>query len=275
MRFSISLPSARALLLGPVLVLAIPTGSAAQGAPGDPSFRPFGTYDLVIDGAVVEADFFHSTVHGSILVRTPELSEWIELVPRGRQVALYPPAAIHRNVDGTYDKLPSPPPEPAGSFELVDDLPKFTVEGRTVTLARRPDLLGPYTAEQIMDHDGSYRTRADAYRPANPDFLSRIQSVQEPIVVRVFFGSWCSVCVEFLPHVFKVQELLDGSALRFEYYGIPEDFDDPDVKRLEVTSTPTGIVYAGEQEIGRITGYSWRFPEVSLHNTLAGAGKLR
>ncbi|HVS65726.1 MAG TPA: thioredoxin family protein [Thermoanaerobaculia bacterium] len=271
------LPSAsyRALLLCASLLVATSSAAAAQGAARDPRFSPIGSYVLLLDGNEVEADFFHSAGHGSILIRTPELSKWIELTPRDRTLKLYPPAAIHGNVDGTFDKLPSPPPEPAGTFELVDDLPKFSVEGRTVTLQQRAHLLGPQTASDVMEYDPSYRARANAYAPANEAFLSRLQSVEEPIVIRVFFGTWCSVCVEFLPHVFKVEELLADSRIRFEYYGIPSDFADPEAQRLEVRTTPTGILFSDGEEIGRISGYSWRYPEVALHNTLASAGKLR
>jgi thiol-disulfide isomerase/thioredoxin len=186
---------------------------------------------------------------------------------------LYQPEAIHRNIDGSHDKLPSPAGTPAGTFELIDQLPRFTVEGRSAKLAKRPDLLGPRTGAEITRYDPSYRTRADGYRP-NSDYLKRLLQVKEPVSVRIVFGSWCSVCAELLPNAIKVEELLSDTPIRIEYYGIPQDFDDPEARRLGVTSTPTGIVYAEGREITRITGYSWRFPELALHNALLNAGYL-
>ncbi|HVS12541.1 MAG TPA: thioredoxin family protein [Thermoanaerobaculia bacterium] len=265
----LSLPS---LCVALALAAAVPSG--AQGAPRDPRFWPIGSYSLELDGERVAAEFFHSTGVGTILMHTAELSHWVELQPRGRLVTLLPPEAIHRNVDGTREKLPAPLGTPAGVFELVDKLPHFTVEGRAARLIKRPDLLGPSTADEIVGHDASYRVRADAYRPQG-DYLQRLRQVQQPVLVKVIFGSWCSVCAELIPHVIKVEELLGDSSIRFEYHGVPNDFDDAEARRLGVTSTPTGIVYVDGEEIQRITGYSWRFPDLALHNALLQAGALR
>jgi thiol-disulfide isomerase/thioredoxin len=272
---SIRTSPTRALLLFAALLTTTPDATVAQGAAKDPRYVASGAYLLLLDGKRVESEFFYSAGTGSILFKSPELESWVELHPRGRLIAIYDSSAFHRNADGTYDKLSSPLPKPGGAFELVGNLPKFTVEGRVVTLERRPDLLGPQTAESIMEQDPSYRVRANAYAPTNVDFLERVKSLKEPLLVKVYFGSWCSTCVELLPNVFKVQELIEGSGLRFEYYGIPNDnYNDPEARRLQVKVTPTAILYSGAEEIGRIVGHTWRFPEVALHNALVAAGKL-
>jgi thiol-disulfide isomerase/thioredoxin len=256
------------------LAVGVAAPAEAQGTPRDPRFWPIGSYSLELDGEAVEAEFFHSAGLGTILIRTPELSHWVELQPRGRSVTLLGPEAVHRNVNGTYDKLATPLGTPAGTFELVDQLPRFTVEGRLAELRQRPHLLGPRTADEILEHDASYRIRADAYQPQG-DYLQRLQQVRQPVLVKVIFGTWCSVCAELLPHVIKVEELLGDTPIRFEYHGVPQNFDDPEARRLGVRSTPTGIVYVEGQEIQRITGYSWRFPDLALHNALVQAGALR
>ena len=95
-----------------------------------------------------------------------------------------------------------------------------------------------------------------------------LKGVGEGYRVRVVFGSWCHVCRNFLPRGLKLQEALEGSAIRFEYYGLPKgpwEPPHPEVRRLEVKSLPTAIVFKGDREIGRyVGGDGWQRPEARL-----------
>jgi thiol-disulfide isomerase/thioredoxin len=237
-----------------------------QSTPVNPSFRQIGQYELEIDGKpATETAFFHSLATGSILIRTPEVTGVLELQPRGRVVQTFAAEAFHSNTNGTLDKLPSAKALATTTFQLVDSLPQFEAGGHRLAVREKPPLLGPQTAQGILDHDPTYGMRAKLYQP-QPDYVGMLSQVQEPVRVKVFFATWCSVCTELMPNVLRVEQELADSNIRFEYYGIPRNYDDPEVKRLQVTNLPTGIVYVGDQEVQRIVGYSWRFPDMSLRN---------
>jgi len=93
------------------------------------------------------------------------------------------------------------------------------------------------------------------------------------VTVRVYFGSWCPHCRQHVPYILKVEDQLKGSQVKFEYVGLkkpPEGWNDPEVKKLNVKGVPTGIVYVGGKEIGRITGDNWNAPEIQLNKIVAG-----
>jgi hypothetical protein len=72
-----------------------------------------------------------------------------------------------------------------------------------------------------------------------------------------------------------VEDELKGSKVKFEYFGLPHDMNDPEAKRLKVSGVPTGIVYVNGKEAGRITGNSWSTPETSLNTILGAAAGAR
>jgi thiol-disulfide isomerase/thioredoxin len=95
----------------------------------------------------------------------------------------------------------------------------------------------------------------------------------KPVRVRVFFGSWCPHCKEQLPSLLRVEDELRGSSskIQFEYYGLPQGFGkEPEAKKYNVGSVPTGIVFVDGMEVGRITGGDWSSPEKRLNALLNG-----
>lgn len=267
----IALPTALCLLsLSPLGELraaaAAQQPQAIPSTPVSPAFRQIGLYSLEMDGKLVaDAAFFHSQASGTILIQTPQLSSIIELQPRGRVLLTHSADGFHRNRDGTLDRLPRAKPASSSTFELADSLPRFELEGHRFVVREKAPLLGPQTAASLIEHDPTYGQRAQLYQPQD-QYLDVLRQVTEPMVVKVFLGTWCTVCSEMMPNVLRVDQELQGSKIRFEYYGIPRDYDDAEVKKLGVTSLPTGIVYVNGEELQRIVGYSWRFPDMSLHN---------
>ncbi|HUP23516.1 MAG TPA: thioredoxin family protein [Thermoanaerobaculia bacterium] len=258
--------------LSPAYEAATGTAAMAQqpppASPVSPSFHPIGLYALEVDGKPVsDAKFFHSQASGSILIETSQLSAMIELQPRGRVLLTHSTDAFHRNRNGTIDRMPRAKPVTSSSFTLVDSLPRFEIDGKRVAVRQKPPLLGPQTAESLIQYDPSYGIRSKLYQPQE-QYMNVLRQVTKPVLVRVFLGTWCSVCSELVPHVLRVDEGLRDTNVRFEYYGIPQDYQDAEVKRLAVSNVPTGIVYLDGEEVQRIVGYSWRFPDLSLHNLL-------
>ena len=250
---------------------ALVTSAVAQqplsSTPASPSFRQIGQYALEVDGKPApDAAFFHSLASGSILIRTSQVPGFLELQPRGRVIQTYAAEAFHTNTNGTLDKLPSAKALDSTAFQLVDQLPQFEAGGHRLVVREKPPLLGPQTAQGILAHDPTYGLRAKLYQP-QPDYVGMLEQVTEPVRVKVFFATWCNVCTELMPNVLRVEQELADSNIRFEYYGIPRNLDDPEVKRHQITGNlPTGIVYVGDKEVQRIVGYSWRFPDMSLRN---------
>ena len=253
-------------------LLAVVGPVAAQQQPAETSFRQIGQYVLELDGAQVpDARIYHSPAFGTILLRTDQLSTVVELVPRGRRLQTYAPDDFFDNSDGTVDKRSSAKALETGAFELTANLPSFTVEGRSARFIEKPPLLGRQTRDGLLEHDPTYGYRANAFTPA-ADFLGRLEKVEDEIEIRVFFGSWCSVCAEFVPHILAVEEALAGSKVRFTYHGLTKRFDDPAAKELNVSSVPTGIIFKNGKEVRRASGYSWRYPSMTIHNALMGIG---
>jgi hypothetical protein len=72
----------------------------------------------------------------------------------------------------------------------------------------------------------------------------------------------------------RVEEALSGSKFQFEYYGLPRPFDgDAEAKKHDVHSVPTAILFAGDEEVGRIPTTQWSNPEIALDLQLNGPGR--
>jgi thiol-disulfide isomerase/thioredoxin len=154
-------------------------------------------------------------------------------------------------------------------FQLVDQLPVFSFEGHGARFLLKPPMLGNFDRARLLTEDPGYGARAKEYQPIEVH-IERLRAIQDPVVVRIYFGSWCSVCFEMMPHMVRIEEELKGSSVRFEYYGLPAGFDDPEAKRQNVGSVPTALVYRKGEEVGRLQGYSFSYPEMSIANLLSG-----
>jgi thiol-disulfide isomerase/thioredoxin len=164
--------------------------------------------------------------------------------------------------------------------DSLADLGTFSVEGTdvrfshgevAVALRPKPALVGEHTLEELYRHTPKYRVDAGAYAP-DPAILAKLREVGSDYRVKVVFGSWCSVCKHYLPRGLALAEALGGAPIRFEYLGLPveDPWQTPEVKRLEVKSLPTAIVYRGDREIGRFAGgQEWDRPEVRLWEAIS------
>ncbi len=96
--------------------------------------------------------------------------------------------------------------------------------------------------------------------------LETLRSVGPGYRVQVVFGSWCHVCSVYLPRGMRVEEELAGSGIEFDYIGLESNpWQGPVVKKYEVVSLPTAIIYRGDVEVGRFFGADgWERPESRL-----------
>ena len=252
-----------------VLALALLTAlpAAAQGA--DAVLRGFElTGDWVIEVGGKRADkaelYFSSGVPAFLIV-APELSSPTLIVPRERTVNTVSFMKLAKR-GNTIDILADAAVDPVARFVHEGDEVRFTLDGKSVVMKPRPHLLGRQNLAAMLDYSPEYRRKAAAYRP-DAAALAALKKQAAPVKVRVYFGSWCPFCSQHVPHLLRVAEELAGSRVSFEFYGMPEGqsfSNDPAAKGDDVHSVPTGIVYVGGKEAGRIEGGEWSKPEVTL-----------
>jgi thiol-disulfide isomerase/thioredoxin len=267
-------PIAAALAAAAAILAWMP---AAAQAPADAvlrDFRPTGDFLLEIDGQRAEgAEIYKSERVAAILVVTSKLPP-VLLQPRVGSVETVGLMSLARRPDGSIDVLADAELGNAGRFTHEGDDVRFTVGGKRVTLKPKPYLIGLQEAADLLADKPEYARLAGDYRPYEPSIEALKKSAQ-PVRVRVYFGSWCPACGRLVPPLLKVAEQLEGSKVEFEFYGLPADFqDEPAASADEVHSVPTGVVFAGSREIGRIEGApAWRIPEATLSDIVAGRSK--
>jgi len=256
--------------------LAASSASRAQGVPSDSvlrGFEPSGEYALLVDGIPVpKAEIFQNDKLPAILVLTSALPAPVLLTPRAGTAETVNIMKVAKQKDGTVDLLADAVLSPLGRFERAGDNIKFVCGGRKVSLNPKPPLTGLRQGADLKAHNPEYVRSASIYRP-NSDAIAALKKEPKPVTVRVYFGSWCPHCRQHVPLILRVEDELKGSLVKFEYFGLPrppEAWQVPEVQRLKVGGVPTGIIYIGGKEIGRITGDGWNAPEVLLNKIVNG-----
>lgn len=263
----------RAAALALVLLAASAGAASAQGA-ADSVLRNFvltGDYLLEMGGSEVPgAEIYFSDRVPAYLIVADQLASPTLVLPREQAVRTVSFMKLAKR-GGTIDILADADLVPSGSFQLDGEKIGFTVGGKKAALAPRPFLLGSQNLAGMLDYSPDYRRKAAAYSP-DAKTVSALKSVKKPVKVRVYFGSWCSFCKEYVPKLLRVAQQLDGSRFAFEFYGLPQGFSgEPMAKRDDVSSVPTGIVYVGGKEVGRLRSQDWQSPETSLRKLVLGS----
>lgn len=249
--------------------------SAATAAPAqeiDPLFGPFVPYGKLqasLDGQLLAgAEMFFAERPGVYLLTAPGLDHPLSINVRSQQVERLRPSKIQRQDDGTVRLLAGAVSATVGPFEVDGSELRAVIDlGRRLTLGKKPDLLGLLTAAAIVADDPSYGYRARQYPPSAKN-LAQLREETREVTVRVWFGSWCSTCARYLPWLMSVEKELAGSSIRFEYYGLPHDMDDPRGKEAGIDGVPTAVVSADGEELGRRTSAGLGIPEQALAEIL-------
>lgn len=253
-----------------LLVLGLLAAATAESQPLRPVFDPVPVWNLTVDGQASDTcEVFYSRAMGAFLVLAPEFDAPVLLSARTREVATLQALKLVPQSDGTYQLLPNAVDRTLGSFQLVGgDVVRFNVDGKSAALKKRPWLLGPQTATHIRAMNVQYDRDARAYKP-DPDAVSKLKAERGDIRVVIYFGEWCPHCAKIVPTVLGLQDAVGKSDIQFVYYGLPEAMsDDPIVDKLKLEGVPTGIVYRGQQAIGRIYGRPWEHPGRAILNVL-------
>ncbi|HVT14918.1 MAG TPA: thioredoxin family protein [Thermoanaerobaculia bacterium] len=233
-------------------------------------FKPIDDLYLVVDKRRVAAELFRSETAGAMLVISPALSA--PMVLRAELLFTVDRAAIEKQADGVASVKPGAALKPLGKFEIIADSARFNAEGHQAELLPTPPLLGLRQAEEVKSHNPDYVEGAKKYVP-DAGAISALKKEQRAVTVRIFYGSWCPHCAMLVPHALRVEQELNASRVRFEYFGVSRQFGrDPEVKKAGVGTIPTAVVYVNGREAGRIIDDgSWRSPESALRAILEGA----
>ena len=265
------LATASTLLLS-ILFVTIPSASVAQEA--DALFRdfePFGEMQAFINGeALAGSEVFVAKRAGSYLVLAPQLEQAVLVNARTKKTDGIATDKVRKTDAGLVDVLADATFDPMGTFEIVGDEVVIQLsEDKKLTLGPRPDLLGKQKGEGLLGHNPGYGFKAGKYPPSADD-IAKLKKESRDVVVRVYFGSWCSTCSRIVPWILKVEQELAGSAIQFEYYGLPHSMDDPQATAMDVHGVPTMVVLIDGKEVGRRGAEGLAVPEKAILEILAG-----
>ena len=269
-------PAAAAAVVAAAAAILACLPAAAQ-APADAILRDFvptGDFVLEVDGQKAEgAEIYKTDRVAAILVVTSKLPSPVLLQPRSGTIETVSLMSLARRSGGSIDVLADAELASAGRFSLDGDDVAFTVGGKRAVLKPKPYLLGLQGAEDLLEDKPEYSRGASEYRPYEPS-VAALRAIERPVRVRVYFGSWCPACANWVPPLLKVVEQLEGSNVRFEFYGLPQGFEgEPAAEADDVHGVPTGIVWVGGKEVGRLSNAEgWRIPESTLVEILDGSG---
>lgn len=170
---------------------------------------------------------------------------------KARSVAALPIAAI----TWTEDSLPVPDLAQAvdlGAFHNDEGIVSFDGDGGLYTIQPEPPLVGPISMEKFRAAKPDYVHAAAKYAPdaASVEALTKVKS---PTRIVVFFGTWCSYCKKWLPHLMKTVEAAQNPALQLEFVGMSEDQSEPAdlLREHDISLTPSFVVLQGGKELGR------------------------
>jgi len=128
-------------------------------------------------------------------------------------------------------------------------------------------MLGPLTREQILAGRPDWQAVVDSYAPSL-EAVERLKSLERPVQVEVYLGTWCSDSQKHVSEFFKVLDLAGTPLLIATYIGIPKQKDarpeytgGKDIQKL-----PTFLVIVDGGEKGRII----EVPVQSVEQDLVG-----
>ena len=264
-----------ALLLAAAAAATVTPVLRAQAVPSDAVLRGFqkiGDYMLMVNGKADKGgEIYQNDRIPAILILGSTLPSPVLLTPRAGTVEtvqlmkvvqaegrLGRPAG--RRHAGAAGEVPDAGPERGLHLRGAEGEPDPQAAAPRAAQGRRPQVVQPRV-----------RPLGAGLHPERAAMIAALKKVAQPATVRVFFGSWCPHCRQHRAAGPRVEDAARRLEDPFEYYGLPRDFKDPEVKRLNIKSVPTAVVYVNGRVAGRIEGNDWNAaPEASLSRLLGG-----
>lgn len=207
-------------LLGWVAIAGTPGPSQRQGEPFE-KFAPNPQWLVKIDGQQDQsARIYLCPKPVAFVITGPQFSKPLLVWPSGRRVEVLGSEAIAVEPQGDLTLASDYKARQTVSYSIKEDGAEFDLEGRRIHIYLRPPLLKHQTAQQIQDYDDRFRQRADDYQP-DWDQLSQIRSFPQPATITTYLGTSCPHCQAEVPKLMRLERELQGSKIRFTYYGMP------------------------------------------------------
>ena len=237
-------------------------------------FQPNSDFQLEIEGKLVkDAEiFFSQPARGYLMMAPAALTSPLLVDIPTRQVQKVYLMKVRRRSDGAIDLLADAVLNPVGAFQVEGQSVAFQLEdGKTAKLVPKPALVGDSTAAQLIEHSPDYAGKAKNYQPLAGD-VKILKEQGRDVTLKIFFGTWCSVCSRQVPKIIRLAEELEGSKIQIEYYGLPRPpwnrGEHPEIDRYEIEGVPTGVVFLDGRKLAMFTGDDFTKPEVSLRRHL-------
>lgn len=236
------------------------------------NFEPNGDFVLDIDGTTAsDAELFYADKAQAYLILSRTLGSPVVVTLRGGSVQKVHLMKVSRRADGNVDILADADLQTLGRYQVEGQAVTFAVDGKKVQLKQKPDVLGEQTLTSLLDNNPGYGRSAKNYSPDH-DALSALRGAAKDVRVRVYFGSWCSVCKRHLPSMLRVEkDLGDEADIDFEYFGLAKPGGDAEPWPSDIKGVPTAVVFVGGKEVGRLSAEQWRAPEIALQRLVTGS----
>ena len=115
------------------------------------------------------------------------------------------------------------------------------------------ELVGPISKEEIIQNFPQWQEKAASYFPQQ-ELIEKLKSINYPVKIEIFLGTWCPDSQEHVSAYFKIMEMVDNPLITSSYIGLPKDKEArrPYIEDKNIIKVPTFIVLVNNQEQGRI-----------------------
>lgn len=263
-----------ALLLGSLLVLLTGTASADTSIHTRwQDFKPSGTYVFTQgDKQVDEARIYHSRRAAAFLVTEIEFDGVLLLEPRKSAVSKVAKDAVVKAKDGTYALKADAKVESLGKFTRMRRNLVIRVKGLEAELKPNPPLLAWKLCDDLRKHSPEYCLDAKAFE-LDEKAVKALQGFKGVGRVNVYFGSWCPTCTRYLGRLMRLEQALEKTKIKFQYYGLPKPpamYRDPEVRAHRIRKLPSAVIYKDGKKKELIASSRWSKPAAQLARVLLG-----
>jgi len=126
--------------------------------------------------------------------------------------------------------------------------------------------VGDISGETIMADFKKFKKHADDV-DYSAEQLASLQSVEDKIEIKVFFGQWCHDSQREVPRLIQLFDRLEKDNFSVSYYALDTKKSDPEglAKQHRIKRTPTVIVFKDGKELARVL----EFPQTDWPSDLA------
>ena len=89
-------------------------------------------------------------------------------------------------------------------------------------VSAQTEMLGPLTKESILKGVPDWEAVAAAYNP-KPEIIQKLKTIDQPIQIEVFLGTWCPDSKAHVSAYFKILEMTENPLIQTSYIGIPKE----------------------------------------------------